>query len=314
MKIRMEKTHKEQKTQGIVKMHNTLQHHLKPLHPLNHLNLINNSRGISILFLVVAMLLMVSIGYVLSYLIPAKHKSVKFPIYSNQAFFIAQSGVEFAVRYCSERGWRGTTDGTPSRLDFDRLNDTGNNQRQIGNGRFTINYNPSNNVLTSTGEITNSTERRMVRISNFNQFLRLNFIISPIPTNSPPHWCLGTRRARFFITNVRNTNVVLQSFSASWNQTGVARRITRIYMDGTLKYNGTYYSGGPPQNLNSTQTIVPNDVITVLIYWNRNVSNGEDIIITFYSGPNGTGDAYTFNLDSASDSLPDRSVFGMPGC
>ncbi len=61
-------------------------------------NLIN-SKGISVIFLVIAMLLMVTIGYVFSYLIPTKQKSVVFPIQSTQAFFIAQSGVEFAVRY-----------------------------------------------------------------------------------------------------------------------------------------------------------------------------------------------------------------------
>ena len=61
-------------------------------------NLIN-SKGISVLFLVIAMMLMVTIGYVFSYLIPTKQKSVVFPIQSTQAFFIAQSGVEFAVRY-----------------------------------------------------------------------------------------------------------------------------------------------------------------------------------------------------------------------
>ena len=69
-----------------------------------------NSKGISVLFLVIAMMLMVTIGYVFSYLIPTKQKSVKFPIYSTQAFYIAQSGVEFAIRYAQDQGWRGATD------------------------------------------------------------------------------------------------------------------------------------------------------------------------------------------------------------
>ena len=68
-------------------------------------NLIN-SKGISVIFLVIAMLLMVTIGYVFSYLIPSKQKSVVFPIQSTQAFFIAQSGVEFAVRYAmTQMAW-----------------------------------------------------------------------------------------------------------------------------------------------------------------------------------------------------------------
>ena len=266
---------------------------------------LKNSRGLSVLFLIIAMLLLVTIGYVLTYLIPTKHKSVRFPIYSNQAFFIAQSGVEYAVRYASDRGWRGTTDGVPSRLDIDRLNDAGNNQRNLGNGRFTINYDPATNVLTSTGEITNSTERRVVSASNFTQFLRLTFD----PASPVPCWALGTRRARFYLTNVRNTNVVLRSFSASWTQTGVPRRITRVDMNGVQKYAGVYFNGGAPQNLNRpignpSQTIIPNQVINVLVYWNANIANGANIIIIFYTGLLGTGDSYTFNLDSAGNRLP----------
>ena len=59
----------------------------------------NDTKGISVIFLVIAMLLMVTIGYVFSYSIPTKQKSVVFPIQSTQAFFLAQSGVEFAVQY-----------------------------------------------------------------------------------------------------------------------------------------------------------------------------------------------------------------------
>lgn len=272
---------------------------------LGWFNPLNNSRGLSVLFLIIAMMLMVSIGYVLSYLIPTKQKSVIFPIQSNQAFYIAQSGVEYAVRYASDRGWRGVSDGSPSRFDLDRLNDAPNNQRNLGSGSFTINYVTATNTLTSTGQITGSSASRVVSVSNFAQFLRLTFN----PASPVPCWSLGTRRARFFITNVRNTIVVLQSFSASWTQTGVARRITRIDMNADQKYTGTYSNGGAPQNLNRpignpSQTINPTQVINVLIYWNANIANGANIMITFYTGLLGTGDAYNFNLDSASNGLP----------
>lgn len=246
------------------------------------------------------MMLMVSIGYVLSYLIPTKQKSVRFPIYSTQAFFIAQAGVEFATRYCSDQGWRGTTDG--GIFDLDRLD---NIWRDLGNGRFTIVYEQPTNTLTSTGQVTGTSERRVVRVSNFSQFSRLTFH----PASPVPCWSLGTRRARFFITNARNTNVVLRSFSASWTQRGLARRITRIDMNAVRKYTGNYSNGGAPQNLNRpignpSQTINPTQVINVLIYWNANIPNGANIMITFYTGLLGTGEAYNFNLDSASNRLP----------
>ena len=80
-------------------------------------------------------------------------------------------------------------------------------------------------------------------------------------------------------------------------------------MNGIQKYTGIYLSGGAPQNLNRpignpSQTIIPNQVINVLVYWNANIANGANIIITFYTGLLGTGDAYTFNLDSAGNGLP----------
>jgi len=267
----------------------------------NHLwnYLLSNSKGISVIFLIIAMLLMVTIGYVFSYLIPTKQKSVRFQIYSPQAFYIAQSGVEFGIRYCSDRGWRGATDGAPARLDLDRLNDAGNNQRNLGNGSFTINYNTGTNILTSTGQITGSSENRVVRVSNFSPFLRLIFD----PASPAPQWTLGTRRAQFYFRNVRGTSITLTAFSASWTQTGVSRRITRINLDGVQKYAGTYYSGDPPVNFNrggNSETVNPNEVITVLIYWNGNIANAANIVITFYST---TGEGYTFNLDSAGNGL-----------
>jgi hypothetical protein len=57
--------------------------------------LLLNPKGISVLFLLMAMLLVVGIGYVFSYLIPTKQESVVFPIQSTQAFFIGQSGFPF---------------------------------------------------------------------------------------------------------------------------------------------------------------------------------------------------------------------------
>ncbi len=123
-----------------------------------------NPKGLSVLFLVIAMLLMVVIGYVFSYLIPTKQKSVIFPIQSNQAFFIAQSGVEFAVRYANGNGWT-----TTAQLDANINNLT----RNLGSGRFTLTYNFATygDKLISVGEVPSGTERRRVSVSNFTSFL-----------------------------------------------------------------------------------------------------------------------------------------------
>ena len=284
-----------------------------------------NSKGISVIFLIIAMLLLVTIGYVFSYLIPTKQKSVRFPIYSTQAFYIAKSGVEFGIRYCSDQGWRGATDN--GIYDINRLNGI---SRPLGNGTFTITYNNAvGDILTSTGQITGSSENRVVRVSNFSPFLRLVFVTNPPysnPCRTPPAGTVPTtpvpmpnrnRAARFYIQNVRTTSTTLTAFSASWTSTA-ATRLNRIYMDAgsgwNLKYNGTYNTGAPPPIVNfnqaspnDRQTITPNQVITVLIYWNVNLGNigggtpVRNIIITFYTA---AGDGYTFNLDAAGNGLP----------
>ena len=109
------------------------------------------------------MLLMITIGYVFSYLIPTKQKSVVFPIQSTQAFFIAQSGVEFAVKYAITQipPWT-----TPA-----QLNGLDSMTRTLGAGRFILNYDSTNNTLISVGEVPIGTERRRIVVSNFTSFL-----------------------------------------------------------------------------------------------------------------------------------------------
>ena len=263
---------------------------------------LENSKGISVIFLVIAMTLMVTIGYVFSYLMPTKQKSVRFPIYSTQAFYIAQSGVEFAIRYASDQGWRGATDG--GIYDLNRLNGI---TRTLGNGSFTINYNnATGDILTSTGQITGSTESRVVRVSSFSDFLRLVF------TTPAPAWTTGTRRALFYIINVRVPNVTLLSFSASWTAQN-NRTISTIYFNGNAnanrRYSGAYANNSGPVNFNingNSYTISPTPPSAstpVYIYWNNNLGTNSNITITFYTGLLGQGDAYTFDLDSAGNGL-----------
>jgi hypothetical protein len=244
---------------------------------------------------------MVGIGYVLSYLIPTKQKSVKFPIYSTQAFYLAQSGMEYGVRYCSDQGWRGATD--TGRLDYDRLNDPEVNQRNIilgkVNGKFTINYNTGTNALTSTGEINNSTEKRIVAVSNFNQFMRLTFTSSPCWISGYPN-----TRAQFSIRRWRSTGVTLTYFSATWEQDGTARYITTIRFGTNTRFSGVYYSGSGIVSFSSGQSVGTGGV-NVQIYWNAAMTNPRNLIITFYTAAGAAiGEGYTFNLDPEGNNLP----------
>jgi hypothetical protein len=131
---------------------------------LKKINL-NNSKGISVIFLIIAMLLMVTIGYVFSYLIPTKQKSVVFPIQSTQAFFLAQSGVEFAVRLSKDNGW------TTTALLSSNFSLPANNTRSLGAGSFSLAYSAATNTLTSSGQVPTGTTRRSISVSNFTTFL-----------------------------------------------------------------------------------------------------------------------------------------------
>lgn len=254
---------------------------------------IHNNKGISVLFLVIALLLLTAVGYILSYLIPTKQKSVLFPIHSTQAFYLAQAGVEYAIRYSSDQGWR-------TAADILRLNTPGVNQRNLGRGRFTVVYDLAADRLVSTGEVTGSDSRRTVRVDNFSPFLRLIFD----PSSPAPCWNVGTRRASFFIQNARGENVILTGFSASWTQAPPARRVQRIDMAGVQKYAGNYMSGRPPVNFNrggGQQTLLPHGIVQVVVEWNNNLAMGANILITFYAA---NGKNYSFNLDTQGDGLP----------
>lgn len=252
-----------------------------------------NSKGISVLFLVIAMLLIVTIGYVFSYLIPTKQKSIAFSIYSNQAFFISHSGVEFAIRYASDNNW-----GTPA-----QLNNLNGMTRNLGNGQFTLAYDSVNDRLTSSGNVQNIGQRRII-ISNFTSFLSQALILAP--GYQVPCWCLGTRRTRFFIQNVGGADITINAFSATWNQVGQPRTITRIDVGITppltQKYAGNYANGAPFVNFNqggNSQTITPNQVIEVVVYWSGN-TNGINIVINFRTSG---GAIYTFTLDPGGGGL-----------
>ena len=259
-----------------------------------------NARGLSVLFLVIAMMLMVSIGYVLSYLIPTKQKSVSLTVSSNQTFFLAQSGVEFAVRYATDQGWSTTA----------QLNGLDGITRNLGRGRFTLDYNDTNDSLTSTGEIPNASERRIV-VSNFTQFVSGGALIID-PARPVP--CLTTgligkqtvNVVNFYIINNSSSSITLNAFQATWVQNPPTRQIERLYLGGTLKFDGNYPNGSAPQSFNVpplTFTINAGQSVLVSVWFTRLVNNLRSMIFTLYST---TGDSYNFNLDTEGD--------GLPGC
>ncbi|MDI6762672.1 MAG: hypothetical protein QME83_06515 [Thermodesulfobacteriota bacterium] len=267
-----------------------------------------NSKGISVLFLVIAMMLMITIGYVFSYLIPSKQKSVIFPIQSTQAFFLAQSGVEYAIRYATVQGWL-----TSALLA--NLNGAAVRQRNLGSGRFTITYTntaPDLDTLFSVGEVPSGTEKRRITVTNFSSFLRqLVLWIDPNATPARPAPCLFDTtggyyyEARFWIMNVGSTSLTLNSFRATWDPRPVTDPpINRVRFGGTTRYNQSYSNGGVRTYFNvSNQTITAGTTIQVRIRFADLPSayNFSSLVVYLYDTNN---NMYTFILDPDHDGLP----------
>lgn len=259
-----------------------------------HIHLLN-SKGISILFLVMAMLLIVMIGYVFSYLIPAKQKSISFVLQSTQAFYIAQSGVEFAVRYAADNGL-GSLDGLT---------------RTLGQGSFSLTYNSATDTLISSGAVPTGTERRRIRVSKFSQFLQPAIILDP--DSETPCWQTSNQVVVFYIKNISTAPITINAFSASWSQSHNTN-LRRIYMLDYFwiipiwyqRYWGNYQLESPPPiaNFTSNQTIDPGEVIPVAIFWQHQRVSG-NIEITFYST---TGGSYLIspplNPDHTCNTIP----------
>ncbi len=246
-----------------------------------------NSRGLSVLFLVIAMMVMVSIGYVLSYLVPTKQKSVSLAIHSTQAYFLAQSGVEFAVRYASENGLSSLSNPI---------------SKNLGGGSFTISYeNTPEDRLTSVGEVPNAGQRRIV-VSNFKQFLQKQLVL----VTGSPCWVSGyiNGRVRWDIRNEGTSDITIRSFGATWIHMGIpTTRLREIYMDGIRRFSGNYGSGESPPNLDSSQTMAPSQVIRVEARW-QHARVGGSITFVFYNGVNGTGESYTIDIGTPLITCP----------
>lgn len=261
-------------------------------------DVLKNSKGISILFLVIALMLMITIGYVFSYLIPTKQKSVSFAIHSTKAFFLAQSGIEFAIRYAVANNWT-----TPANLDAN----INNVVRTLGDlsGQFTVNYDRPTNSLTSTGVIPN-VATRVINVSNFTSFLITPNGLILDPMSPTPCGANGTTTARFYIRNASNNSITLDYFSATWSPN---RRLASLSISGVSKWTGNRASNANRVQFNATNppnytyTIASNASVYVDLTWNNNLT-GTNFVITFYTGA--TGNGYIFYLDPAGG--------GMRGC
>ena len=135
--------------------------------------------GISIVALVIALLLLSTLGTVLTSLIITKQKSALLPLKSAQAFYAAQAGIEYAIRYVNDNKAAFWTD--PVSIFPIPLN---NPPISVGAGSFNVTYDATNRIITSTG--TAGTATRKITLASFPAYVAGgDIILDPNPSNPP---------------------------------------------------------------------------------------------------------------------------------
>jgi len=116
-------------------------------------------KGVSTVALVVVLLVMSALGFVFSSLIITKQSSAHLPLRSAQAFYAAQAGIEYAIRYTADNQaafWADPDNIFPIPL--------GNPPISVGAGSFNVTYDQAAKSITSTG--TAGTATRVIILSS----------------------------------------------------------------------------------------------------------------------------------------------------
>jgi Tfp pilus assembly protein PilX len=130
------------------------------------------NEGISVVALIIVLLLLSTIGFVFSSLLITKQKSAPLPLKSAQAFYSAQAGVEYAIRF------------TANNCELFQANPANifPITKSVGAGSFNVTYTEDNNSITSTG--TAGTAQRVITLASFLSYL-VSQGITLDPENSP---------------------------------------------------------------------------------------------------------------------------------
>jgi len=124
--------------------------------------------GISVVALVIVLLLLSTLGTILVSLIITKQKSALLPLKSTQAFYVAQTGIEYAIRYANDH-------------NFDPAGNFSVTE-SLGAGSFSVTYDPVQQNITSTG--TAGTATRVITLASFPFYVTGGWITRD-PGNPP---------------------------------------------------------------------------------------------------------------------------------
>ncbi|OPY66100.1 MAG: hypothetical protein A4E62_02558 [Syntrophorhabdus sp. PtaU1.Bin002] len=206
---------------------------------------LSNSRGISLVILIVAMTLITILGVSFVSIMASKQKGFLYQIDSYRALNLANAGVEFAIRYAYEE-----TNRPNSSLFTSDPYDSPVYGFHGGTFRYRYDYSEviGNDSLIVTGNHNGSI--RQARVRQFRNYAFENLTL--IPGNVP--FLFGNNVVIPLVTNINRSNdttivVTRIDVSVAFSGGGSPRNLERIYMSitDTNYFQNTVYdysSGG----------------------------------------------------------------------
>jgi len=183
------------------------------------------NEGISVVALMIVLLILSTVGFVFSSLIITKQKSAPLPLKSAQAFYAAQAGIEYAIRY------------TADNYGLFQANSANIFPKSVVAGSFNVTYNATANSITSTG--TAGTAQRVIMLASFLSYVESQGVTLD-PANSPyPGTGGGGDQKNIYIPTVNNYDYDVYIFRVDLaKEGGNPARMNEIELGGTTVWAG----------------------------------------------------------------------------
>jgi hypothetical protein len=202
-------------------------------------------RGIILIALLIAMVVIAVLIAALSAINITGFLSGPLYVGSTQAFYTAQAGAEYGLRYATDNSSSFCAD--PAAL-FSALGTV-----SFGNGKFTLVYDKGLNRLTAQGQVGDA--RRTITIDSFDSFLPGCGLIVLDPALTPYRSGTGTS-TRVYYQTINNASCTLRITSIGLaKNNGVPAQVSQLYFASTRVWNSNVWisaNSSSPTVLNTT--------------------------------------------------------------
>ncbi|MGA1823775.1 MAG: hypothetical protein ACMUIP_03855 [bacterium] len=184
----------------------------------------HKERGAILITLIVIMVMLGLMIASFSTIMTTKHLSAPLFIHSTQSFYVAQAGVEWGIRYATDRFSDFTAD--PNAVFPENLIKT------FSNGAFSITYDSSNDIFTSTGQV--GLAQRQIALSSFSDYIEPGTGLSLIPGNPPYQGPTGSAQKNLYVPVHNYFDQDIYIFQIDVAKINPAAQLNEILFDGTL--------------------------------------------------------------------------------